>query len=373
MSLIRSKPLVRAAVLAFVAVTLSACSGAEQRVQQHLEKGREFVAAGNFEKARLEFKNALQIEPDTIEAIYLMGKTMEGLQSFRDAAASYRRVLELDPAHTDARVRLGHLFMLAGAPNEEVRKLVDEGLQQTPEHAGLLVLRGTLRVRDKDLTGALEDGETAWRLDPANVEAVALLSSIYRVQGRLDQAVTTLEEGIRRNPDYAPMRVVLASIFAEGRNYAGAERLLKEVVALEPDAFVHRTRLAQFYAAVSRPEDAEQALRDAVAQNPDGVAQKIALSEFLLRSKGVDSAEETLLGFIAAAPNQFVLRSALAALYESTGRPDQARQVYRDLIAADKDGASHAGAQPAGVALAQWSEGGGRTGNRLGAGEKSAR
>jgi tetratricopeptide (TPR) repeat protein len=329
----------RATAILAVVLALAACEGAEQRAHQHLERGRAFFHAGNYEKARLEFQNTLKIDPNSVEAIYLAGQTMEQLKNIREAVASYRRVLELDKNHNDARVRLGQIFLLAGA-NEEARKLIDEGLALTPDYAGLLVLRGELRARTGDTVGALQDGQAAIRLDPDNVEAVALLASIYRSQGRTDDAIVVLETGIARHPDYVPMRIVLAAIYAERGEYPKTEQLLKEAVGIEPGNFGLRARLAAFYAARHQPDQAEAVLREGVAHDPSSLGPKLALIEFLYKARDPHAAEDALRQFLAEDPQSLPLRTALAGLYEDAHRLDDAEKVYHEIIAKDAKGAN---------------------------------
>ena len=44
-----------------MAVTLAACGGGEERQAEYLSRAQEHLDAGNLEKARLDVKNALQI------------------------------------------------------------------------------------------------------------------------------------------------------------------------------------------------------------------------------------------------------------------------------------------------------------------------
>ncbi len=46
-----------------LAVLLAACASPEDKVAGHLEKARSLMAEENFEKAKLEAKSAVQIEP----------------------------------------------------------------------------------------------------------------------------------------------------------------------------------------------------------------------------------------------------------------------------------------------------------------------
>ena len=50
-----------------VAAVLAACDGPEQREASHLNRGKEFFQAGNYSKARIEFRNVLQINSRSVE------------------------------------------------------------------------------------------------------------------------------------------------------------------------------------------------------------------------------------------------------------------------------------------------------------------
>src|ERR1700683_2034423 len=73
----KSRALFAVALLA--ALVLTGCGGAEARKARHLEKGQAFYAANNFEKARVEFRNALQIAPTDSAARYENGVVDEKL------------------------------------------------------------------------------------------------------------------------------------------------------------------------------------------------------------------------------------------------------------------------------------------------------
>ena len=47
---------------------LSGCGGAQARKARHMQKGEAYFASNNFEKARVEFRNALQIAPNDSNA-----------------------------------------------------------------------------------------------------------------------------------------------------------------------------------------------------------------------------------------------------------------------------------------------------------------
>src|ERR1700730_8724436 len=84
-------------VLGLIAVALSACGGAQARKARHLEQGHSYLAAGNFDKARVEFQNALQIAPTDAEARFEMGVVNEKLGKVREGASFYQGTLDVGP------------------------------------------------------------------------------------------------------------------------------------------------------------------------------------------------------------------------------------------------------------------------------------
>src|SRR5580692_3521298 len=96
----------RITILLSSVALLSACGGAQTRMARHMEKGRQFLAARNYEKARIEFQNALQIAPTDAEARFENGVVDERLGKPRDAAQFYQGAIDVNPEHSGARTNL---------------------------------------------------------------------------------------------------------------------------------------------------------------------------------------------------------------------------------------------------------------------------
>ena len=100
----------------FAALVLAGCGGAEARKARHLEKGQAFFAANNYEKARVEFRNALQIAPNDSEARYENGLVDEKLGNAREAAQFYQGAIDVEKDEGFRRC-LEHLFQYTGRAN----------------------------------------------------------------------------------------------------------------------------------------------------------------------------------------------------------------------------------------------------------------
>ena len=175
-----------------LALTLSACGGAQARKAKHLEKGQAYLAAGNYEKARVEFQNALQIAPVDPEARFENGVVDEKLGKVREAAQFYQGTIDVRPDHLGARTNLARVYLFAGAPDKAL-ELIKPALEQHPDNSELLTLRAAVHVQKRELSEGQADAERAVQLDPKNEDAVSALAGIYVSIKATDKAETLFD------------------------------------------------------------------------------------------------------------------------------------------------------------------------------------
>jgi tetratricopeptide (TPR) repeat protein len=313
--------------------SLSACSGAQERKASFIQKGEAFMAERNYAKARLEFRNALQIDPDT-RTQTLAATAAEKAGEFREAATLYRSALE-DPANIEARASLAKLYIFSGVP-DEARKLVDEGLSKASSDPTLLAVRGATRMLRGDKAGARADGEAALKVAPDNEDAAALLASLLAQEGKRDEAIVLIEGAARRKPNSIELPVILAQLYAASDRKAEAEGQLKRVVELDPTSLPNRYRLAQFQALVGRMDAAEDTLREIIRRAPEDVDAKLALANLITSQRSFDAGEKSLKELVASDEGNLPLRMGLGRFYEGHGHPKEAEAVYRGVIAEGK-------------------------------------
>lgn len=325
-----------AIVIVFLA-GLAACGGAEARKERYLEKAQALVAEENFEKAQLELRNALQIDPNYLPAQLLMGDVANRLGDPRRALQMYQAALEQDDANAVARAELAKIYLFGGLPDEAL-ELVEPGLAKTPNDATLLTVRGAARARLGDAKGAIADAEHALAQVPAHESAVALLASLYAKEDRTEESIALLEDAVETHAGTVDLQLILADLYLKVGKSQDAERVLRSVVELKPDQFAHRSTLVRFLLGEGRVAEAEQVLRDAVATNPDSLEAKAALVSLLASRQSFDAAEKELLAFVERAPKDMDLRQFLGDFYANRGKSDQAADVYREIVRVDESG-----------------------------------
>ena len=316
---------------------LTACSSAEDRRASYIERGRtEFVAA-NYDKARIAFKNALQIDARDADARYELGRTLEALEDMRGAVSQYLGAIESAPDHLPSRLAVAKIYLLGNAI-ELAREQIERASQSYPADADVLALRGTLKAREDNIAGAIADADAALAIDTDNINALSLRASLHLLADEHMAATLLLEDAIGRHPKDRGLRTALATLYSGQGHADRAAELFEEIVAIEPKIYTHRRLLAQYYQKIEQPDRAEQTLRDAIVALPDEAQPRLELINLLAKLHGADAALTETRRLIAAYPEHHELRFGLARLLQTSGAMTDAAAVYEGLIAMDDDG-----------------------------------
>lgn len=328
----RSASRPRLLLLAAVCATLLAgCGSPQSREAKYIAKGKAYAEQENWEKARIEFQNALQTMPNDAQARYLNGLAAEKLGDIRGAGSFYQGALDGDKDYVDARFRLARLMLLTGTPDKALEVLAP-GLEKHPDDPRLLTIRAACRNRGNDREAALADGERAYKLAPDSEDTIAVLAGLYQSAGRSDDMIAILKAGVARVPTSISLRQTLAQAYLQNRQPGEAEQVLKDIVQLQPTQSVHALQLADYYVASGKFDEAEGTLRETIQRNPTEARLKLALVQLLAQHRGPDAAETELKAQIAQYPKLLDLQFALAQFYVELRQAAKAEEVLNAII-----------------------------------------
>ena len=332
--MILSKRFTNILVLAVAVLMVAGCGGAESRKVKYLDRGKDYLAQENYDKARIEFKNVLQIDPKSAEGHYHLGQVEQSANNMRLAFSYYMKALELKPDYHDAQLKLGRFYLAVG-DRDKAKELVGEILAKNPADPDGRILNAAILAVEGDTTNAINGVSDVLKTHPMHVDALDLLSSIYTTKGQTDKAIEVLEKGVDADRKSVMLRARLAILYAETNNLDKAEVLLKDIVTLESERMQNWTNLAMFYSRTDQLDKAEKVLRDAIKANPEEPQRHLLLTDFLANRKGFETAEKQIISAIEEYPKEFQLRFGLAALYERMKRLDKMEEVYHEIIALD--------------------------------------
>lgn len=118
-----------------------------------------------------------------------------------------------DPSSSGARFQQGALWELANLPDEAIAAQ-RAALAIDPTHAGAHAALARL-LANRNPTEAIGHATIAMNLAPFDVEAIRALAGIRVKQGKKNEVVRVLREGILRDPYHAPLRRAFAQALRE--------------------------------------------------------------------------------------------------------------------------------------------------------------
>ncbi len=170
-------------MMIMIIALLAACGGPEQKKIKFYNKGKALYEKGDYVKARLELKNALQIDIKYADAFYMLGMIALKSEDPRGAYANFSKVVELSPKHWDAQVQLGR-FLLGSGKTDEAMGKADLVLKNDPKHEDALLLKGMVLLKEKDNDGAARFLETVVGREVHKPEGYLLSDFCVRAKGR---------------------------------------------------------------------------------------------------------------------------------------------------------------------------------------------
>ncbi len=304
-------------VLLLSGVGLTACGSAEDSAAGYIDSGKELLAENKPEKARVEFKNAIQIDPKAAEPFYQLALLDEKAKSWKSMYGNLLKVEQLNPKHHDATIKLGQLYLLSGNM-EFAMERADKVLADEADNTLAWVLKSSVELKKENYDLAIKHVEQALNAQPSNVEAISLKAILLNKQAKSQQAIALLSQTINEQPDQLALKMIKLSILEEQKDYPAMELMyekLKEKHASETWVFVS---LAKLYQQQGEYLKATAVLEEFANAQPDNHEAKLLLVS-LVQSKEPEKAIKLLDSYIKLDGSDFDFRFAKIKLLLTTG------------------------------------------------------
>jgi lipopolysaccharide biosynthesis regulator YciM len=121
--------------------------------------------------------------------------------------------------------------------NTEKAKAAYERLAEDHENISASVQIGNIALQQKDDVTAIAAYEKVINQNPGYVQAYVNLASVYRMQGHIDLAVSTLKKGIQNNPNASSLYAMMVGTLAQqpdSQDYKDAATALKKLDPQNP-------------------------------------------------------------------------------------------------------------------------------------------
>ena len=278
---------------------VAGCSSPEERLAEHLRRADAYFEDEKWSEARIEYWNALKIDPDHAEAHFRMAEALMRLNEFRDARWRYQESIRLAPDQLGWRIKLAELLILFNA-NRDGLEQIAAVLERDPQNVDALVLRGVALAREGKSDEALDQIDAALELDPKNQRALRLRARALESRGELERAEAAYGALVSAHPTTS--NHIWFALF-----WASQGKLVKA--------------LAEYESGVVVAENQDEKTR----------ARRV-LAAFHVNRGDIDLAEAVLLDAREEAPEDSQLALTLARLYASQGQTERAEEMLKDRV-----------------------------------------
>lgn len=172
------------------------------------------------------------------------------------------------------------------------------------------------------------------------VDQAIALAMQHAQAGRPDLAVAPLQQAVREDPKHADAHRLLAVVLFQTGQQAQGLSYAERAAALAPDRAEPLFYFGSMLAVTGQIDRAIPVLERAAGLDPRFAPVRGLLATCFMQKKDLDEAERWYREALAIDPKYVEARSNLGSVLQSTGRPQEALEVFR---AAAADHRSHPG------------------------------
>jgi putative PEP-CTERM system TPR-repeat lipoprotein len=323
-----------------------------------------------------ELVNGIEVEDgysDTVQAdlLALQAAAEAGMEETDRARTTLGEAVALDP---DAfQVLMTQVQLLLDEDDlQAAAGAIDSALEKYPGNPELLLLRARIELADGDASAGKRILQSIIDSDPPGfmtiyavnarlnlVQQLILEDNLEEAQpylaplfgrtanepytnylggllafglGEYDLAEQRLLKVLKVAPDYAPARLLFATVNFAQQDYEQAAYFLSKYLAIHPENLAARKLLGRSYMLLDQPGEARQVLQPAIGIEGDDLEllTLVGLSE--LRSGDAGTGIAGLERALEADTSKVTLRKELASIYMTTGETSLAIQELRSQV-----------------------------------------
>ncbi|MCP4684133.1 MAG: tetratricopeptide repeat protein [bacterium] len=323
-------------VLGLTALGIPGCSStaARQDLVQTAADGEEFRPVPRVDKRAAEELDYRAYE------FYVNGLLYEGIGDLRNAAASYRKALQVYPDSYEIGFALAEIAYRMRQPDQALEVLEQIALKTVD----VFRLEGACYQQTGDERAAKDAYLNAIALDSTQENAYIFLAGYYRRRNNLDSTAWTYHQLIRMQPENYELRNELGKMLALGGRPEEAKTVFRESLAMNPsiDNVAAYLSLSELYELTEQVDTAKVVLKEGLEVSPDNMMLNRAVVRLYLEADSVLGAIPYVRSLAEAAPQDADASRRLAIMYFTVDSLPQADSVLSALVGSgDIEPANH--------------------------------
>ncbi len=303
-----------------------------------VDLGDRYFQDGNTQLAVQTWRRILTTVTPRARALAALGDVYLEHDMLQDALTSFREAVQLEPQ------TLAYKKALAGALErsksyKDARQIWQE-LSDKAKANGDKILAREARSRivtlwgfERTLDAQIAPLQQKFGGNPPDVEAGRMLAEVQLHLRKLGEAEATLRRVVTAAPGDADSYLALERVLVQQNKLQDAIAVLEKLVAVDPkSARQLYQRMAQYAFQLHRDEDAIKYAARAVELNPDDAEGHRRLGDMYRQKQDFDRAIVEYRAAIAKNDRLFIVYLDLADLLLTKGQSDEADRLFRRVV-----------------------------------------
>ncbi len=303
-----------------------------QSILAHLSRADLNIALGKYKAADEDIDPILKASPNHFGANFLRGLEL----------AKQRKYAEADRIFD--RISPGFAAFWAGYYVQGATKLALEQYGQAETSLGRYLARVPDDIRAARLiaTAALQQRAASRAIEylkplvdkmPADAAALAILGNAYIADHKPDLALQQFQKVAALDPDNPTVKTQVAISEIDAGHDAQGIATLEQVFGTEAGAPIAGPTLVITELRAGRLDKAAEVAASLIKRDAKNPIYHTLLGEVRTAQKDYSAAESAFRAALVINPDLTAATRDLAQLYAATGRADEARNLYNDLLA----------------------------------------
>jgi intraflagellar transport protein 88 len=214
--------------------------------------GNCLVEAGELDRAKEMYLEAIGVEADCVEAIFNLGLVNKQLGAYHEALQAYEKLHTLVPSSPEVIYHLASLHESMQSYGEAT-KYFQLLVSRVPSDAGALARLGGIFAQDADDTQAFHYQNESCRYLPSNLDVVSWLGIWYVKSELYEKAIDFFRRAAEIQPKEVKWQLMVGSCYRRLAQYMMALDLYKRI----HDKFPENVECLTYLVALAREQGLE--------------------------------------------------------------------------------------------------------------------
>jgi len=321
--------------------------------------------AGRFQEAERGYRQILQLDPNDVNALHLLGvlcqqqghhdravdyisaalrrkadfpeahnnlgNALRAQGRLDEAVASYHQALFHRPDYTQAYNNLGIALTEQGRLEEAVASY-RRALRLKPDNAGAHNNLGVALKNQGSFAEAVACFQQALRIKPNYPEAHDNLGNVLKKQGKLAEAVASHQQALRLKPDFAEAHNNLGNALREQERLGEAVASIQQALRLKPSFAEAHSNLGNALQDQGKLEEAAASFHQALHLKPDFAEAHYNLGNVLREQGRLPEAVASLRQALRLNPSYAEAHNNLGNALREQGRLEEAAASFQQAL-----------------------------------------